>query len=88
MNFINNGIPGDDFTDKLNERVNKLNNDERLGGLPMTWEQDVRDRIEEAREEGVLQSLCDLFKEGIISLSIAAKKAGMSEEEFKKLAYT
>ena len=35
---------------------------------------------------GVLKSLSDLFKEGIISLSVAAKKAGMSEEAFQQAA--
>lgn len=40
--------------------------------------------IEEGRAEGVLSSLVSLVKDGLISVSEAAKRADMSEESFKK----
>ena len=40
--------------------------------------------MEEGRAEGVLSSLVSLVKDGLISVSEAAKRADMSEEDFKK----
>lgn len=40
--------------------------------------------MEEGRVEGVLSSLVSLVKDGLISVSKAAKRADMSEENFKK----
>ena len=40
--------------------------------------------MEEGRAEGVLSSLVSLLKDGLISVSEAAKRADMSEEGFKK----
>ena len=39
---------------------------------------------EEGRAEGVLSSLVSLVKDGLISVSEAAKRADMSEEGFKR----
>lgn len=41
---------------------------------------------EEARDEGRLDLLRDLVKEGLLSLSVAARKADMTEKEFQKIA--
>lgn len=41
---------------------------------------------EEGRDEGRLDMLRDLVKEGRLSLSVAARKAGMTEKEFQKIA--
>ena len=40
--------------------------------------------IEEGIAKGVLSSLVSLVKDGLISVSEAAKRADMSEEDFKK----
>ena len=40
----------------------------------------------EGEEKGKLDTLKSLVKEGFISISVAAKKAGMTEEAFKKIA--
>ena len=40
--------------------------------------------IEEGMEKGMLKTLCDLVKDGILSNMDAAKRAGMSLEEFRK----
>ena len=39
---------------------------------------------EEGLEEGMLKTLCGLVKDGILSNMDAAKRAGMSLEEFRK----
>ena len=39
---------------------------------------------EEGIEKGMLQTLCSLVKDGILSNMDAAKRAGMSLEEFRK----
>ena len=39
---------------------------------------------EEGMEKGMLKTLCDLVKDGILSNMDAAKRAGMSLEEFRK----
>lgn len=41
---------------------------------------------EEARDEGRLDLLRDLVKKGLLSLFVAARKAGMTEKEFQKIA--
>lgn len=41
---------------------------------------------EEARDEGRLDLLRDLVKEGLRSLSVAARKAGITETELQKIA--
>lgn len=40
----------------------------------------------EGRDEGRLDLLRDLVKEGRLSLSVAARKADMTEKEFQKIA--
>ena len=40
--------------------------------------------MEKGRAEGRLRILCDLVKDGILSNIDAAKRAGMSLEEFRK----
>ncbi|MCI6158966.1 MAG: hypothetical protein MR669_05160, partial [Selenomonadaceae bacterium] len=55
----------------------------------MTFFMELRRREEkgreEGREEGRWTTLAELVREGILSLQEAAKKAGMSEEHFRKL---
>lgn len=41
---------------------------------------------ESGRVSGRIGLLCDLAKEGLLTITVAAKKAGMTEDAFKKLA--
>ena len=41
--------------------------------------------LEEGREKGRKELLLDLVRKGHLSLSVAAKELGVSEEEFKRL---
>lgn len=50
----------------------------------VTFKWDDKRAREIAEEEGRLRTLCDLVKDGILSNMDAAKRAGMSLEEFTK----
>lgn len=41
--------------------------------------------LKRGRDEGRLDTLRDLVKDGLLSLSVAAKKAGMTEEKFRQV---
>ena len=47
-------------------------------------EEGMEKGMEKGRAEGRLRTLCDLVKDGILSNMDAAKRAGMSLEEFRK----
>lgn len=47
-------------------------------------EKGIEKGIEKGRAEGRLRTLCELVKDGILSNMDAAKRAGMSLEEFRK----
>ena len=53
-------------------------------GRARGMEEGIAKGIEEGRAEGVLISLVSLVKDGLISVSEAAKRADMSEEGFKR----
>ena len=53
-------------------------------GIARGMEEGIAKGIEEGRAEGVLSSLVSLVKDGLISVSEAAKRADMSEESFKR----
>jgi predicted HTH domain antitoxin len=50
------------------------------------WNEALKVAKEEKYEDGRFSMLIDLVKEGMLSLSDAAKKAGLSIDEFKKAA--
>lgn len=41
---------------------------------------------ESGRVSGRIGLLCDLVKEGLLTIAVTAKKAGMTEDAFRKLA--
>ena len=47
-------------------------------------EEGMEKGVAKGRAEGMLRTLCDLVKDGILSNMDAAKRAGMSLEEFRK----
>ena len=49
-------------------------------------EKGIKKGIKKGNIEGRRGMLADLVKEGIISITVAAKKAGMTEEAFRKMA--
>jgi len=80
--YIETGKVSDDLTQKLEEEILQLRNDEKWWGEYMksvTWEMDAR---YEGHQEGVLDTLIALVKDGIIDITEAAKRANISEDEF------
>ena len=63
-----------------------MQNDDGSEALYMTWEQTILEERENAKAEGRAETLKNLVKKGLISISAAAKEAGMTEEAFKKIA--
>ena len=59
------------------------------------WQKEAREEghaaglsqgIVQGRTQGMLSTLSDLVKDGILTIAVAAKKAGMTEEAFRKAA--
>ena len=82
MEYINEGKVTDSFTEKLNDRVAALRDDDGKEALFMTYQQTL---LEEKYKERI-NLLVSLVKENLISVTVAAQKAGFSESEFRKLA--
>ena len=91
FSYIEDGTVSDELTKELDTEVQKLCKDEGWWAVYMksvTWEMDARyEGIEIGREEGRLNGIFDvlfsLVKDGIIDIAEAAKRANVSEEEFK-----
>ena len=56
----------------------------RADGLAQGMAEGMEKGMAKGRAEGRLRTLCDLVKDGILSNMDAAKRAGMSLEEFSK----
>lgn len=80
MDYMNGSEPNDDFTRSLQEEVELQREDDGKRMLYMTYSQTLL----EMEEKGMLKILWDLVKDGIISNTEAAKRAGMSVEEFNR----
>lgn len=52
----------------------------------MTLQQLIKDERREARAEGKMEALVELYLGGDLPLSMAANKSGLSEEEFLERA--
>ena len=55
-------------------------------GLAQGISQGISQGIVQGRTQGMLSTLSDLVKDGILTIAVAAKKAGMTEEAFRKAA--
>ena len=96
MDYMNGSEPNDDFTRRLQVEVELQRDDDGRRMLYMTYsqtllemeakgiEQGIKQGIEQGIEAGMLKTLRDLVKDGILSPAEAAKRAGMSIEEFGK----
>lgn len=100
MDYMNGSEPNDDFTRRLQAEVELQRDDDGRRMLYMTYsqtllemeakgiEQGIKQGIEQGIaqgiEAGMLKTLRDLVKDGMLSTAEAAKRAGMSIEEFGK----
>lgn len=92
MDYMNGSEPNDDFTRRLQEEVELQRDDDGRRMLYMTYSQTllemeakgIEQGIKQGIETGMLKTLRDLVKDGMLSNIDAAKRAGMSLEEFNK----
>lgn len=100
MDYMNGSEPNDDFTRRLQAEVELQRDDDGRRMLYMTYSQTLlemeakgieqgikqgfKQGIEQGIEAGMLKTLRDLVKDGMLSSAEAAKRAGMSIEEFGK----
>ena len=100
MDYMNGSEPIDDFTRRLQAEVELQRDDDGRRMLYMTYSQTLlemeakgieqgikqgfKQGIEQGIEAGMLKTLRDLVKDGMLSPAEAAKRAGMSIEEFGK----
>ncbi len=47
-------------------------------------EDEIADGVRKGRQEGMLDTLCGLVRDGILSIADAAKRAGMDSVDFEK----
>ena len=100
MDYMNGSEPNDDFTRRLQAEVELQRDDDGRRMLYMTYSQTLlemeakgieqgikqgfKQGIEQGIEAGMLKTLRALVKDGMLSPAEAAKRAGMSIEEFGK----
>lgn len=100
MDYMNGSEPNDDFTRRLQAEVELQRDDDGRRMLYMTYSQTLlemeakgieqgikqgfKQGIAQGIEAGMLKTLRDLVKDGMLSPAEAAKRAGMSIEEFGK----
>ncbi|MCI6158157.1 MAG: Rpn family recombination-promoting nuclease/putative transposase [Selenomonadaceae bacterium] len=94
LDYIEGKAPKGKFTETIADAVEAAKENKDMKVEYMTFFMELRRREEKGREEGIVKgreegrwtTLAELVREGILSLQEAAKKAGMSEEAFRKLA--
>ncbi|MCI6158010.1 MAG: hypothetical protein MR669_00225 [Selenomonadaceae bacterium] len=102
LDYIEGKTPKGKFTETIADAVEAAKENKEMKVEYMTFFMELRRREEKGREEGIAKgreegraegreegrwtTLAELVREGILTLQEAAKKAGMSEEHFRKLA--
>ena len=81
---FNRETKGEKMTEALRGVYEALREEVDRESMKAAMREGMEKGIEEGRAEGVLISLVSLVKDGLISVSEAAKRADMSEEGFKK----
>ena len=102
LDYIEGKAPKGKFTETIADAVEVAKENKELKVEYMTYYMELRRReergmekgmakgmekgMEKGRQEGRWTTLAELVREGVLTLREAAKKAGMSEENFRKLA--
>lgn len=98
LDYIEGKAPKGKFTETIADAVEVAKENKEMKVEYMTYYMELRRSEErgmekgmekgrkEGREEGRWTTLAELAREGVLTLKEAAKKAGMSEENFRKLA--
>ena len=94
LDYIEGKAPKGKFTETIADAVEVAKENKEMKVEYMTYYMELRRReergmekgMEKGRQEGRWTTLAELVREGVLTLKEAAKKAGMSEENFRKLA--
>ena len=81
---FNRETKGEKMTEALRGVYEALREEVDRESMKAAMREGMEKSIEEGRAEGVLSSLVSLVKDGLISVSEAAKRADMNEESFKR----
>jgi len=84
---FNRETKGEKMTEALRGVYEALREEVDRESMKAAMREGMEKGIEEGIAKGVLSSLVSLVKDGLISVSEAAKRADMSEEDFKKYLY-
>ena len=98
LDYIEGKAPKGKFTETIADAVEVAKENKEMKVEYMTYYMELRRREErgmekgmekgmkKGRQEGRWTTFAELVREGVLTLKEAAKKAGMSEESFRKLA--
>lgn len=94
LDYIEGKAPKGNFTETIADAVEVAKENKEMKVEYMTYYMELRRSeergmekgMEKGRKEGRWTTLAELVREGVLTLKEAAKKAGMSEEHFRKLA--
>lgn len=94
LDYIEGKAPKGKFTETIADAVEVAKENKEMKVEYMTYYMELRRSeergmekgMEKGRKEGRWTTLAELVREGVLTLKEAAKKAGMSEEHFRKLA--
>ena len=93
LDYIEGKAPKGKFTETIANEVEVAKENKEMKVEFMTYYMELRRSeergmekgMEKGRQEGRWTTLAELVREGVLTLKEAAKKAGMSEENFWKL---
>ena len=85
LDYLETQTPTDDFTSCLDMNVIKVNGNSKWRENAMTLEMKYREIKKEGIEEGIEQTLVNLVKDKLLAVSEAAKRLGISQDDFMAL---
>ena len=94
LDYIEGKAPKGKFTETIADAVEVAKKNKEMKVEYMTFFMELRRREEKGREEGRAEgraegrwvTLVELVHDGLLTVKEAAKRAGMTEEAFRKLA--
>lgn len=85
LDYIEGKSPQGKFTESIADAVEAVKENKEMKVEYMMFFMELRRREEKGREEGRWATLVELVHDGLLTMKEAAKRAGMTEEAFRKL---
>ena len=82
LDYVDGKVAASELTDRIETAVKKARRQASWRKEYMLFYEYLDEAKAEGREEGREETLAELVRDGILELSEAAKRAGLSEEEF------